>query len=56
MEEKELIKKYLESIQFSTFEAYINLIAMYVKFKEDYLKSQIKEEPKVKKDLKEAKK
>jgi len=37
MEEKELIKKYLESINFSTNEAYINLINKYVNFKGKYL-------------------
>jgi hypothetical protein len=43
MEEKELIKNYLESINFSTYGAYIDLILKYVEFKEKYLKSLIKE-------------
>lgn len=39
MEEKELIKEYLKKIEFSQYEAYIQLIEEYVKFKDDYLKS-----------------
>ena len=40
MKEKQLIKEYLESINFSTYEGYIQLIENYVKFKE--LKNKLK--------------
>lgn len=53
MEEKELIKNYLKSINFSTYESYINLILGYVDFKEQTLmketiKETIAEKPKTK--------
>jgi hypothetical protein len=61
MEEKELIKNYLKSINFSTYESYINLILGYVDFKEqtlmkEKLKETIKENIAEKPKTKEVKK
>lgn len=39
MEDKEIIKKYLESIKFSVNKSYIDLILNYVKFKDNYIKT-----------------
>ncbi len=46
MKEKEIIKEYLESINFSTYEGYIHLIENYVKFKELKNKSKVPQETK----------
>ena len=43
MEDQELIKKYLESIKFSTNKAYVDLIYNYVVFKGKYLNNLNKE-------------